>query len=384
MRKPLKIAYLSAETPLNKRVWSGTHYNIYKSLQSIAQVEILGPYEPSLTLLKGKIWHKLCMAILGKRYNYRHSQALSKAYAAYFQKKLMQIKPDVIVAPAASCEIAHLKTDIPIIYISDGTFACCVNYHKNLSNLTNSSMRESNLIEQAAINKSTTVIVSSLWAANSVLHDYHKAVDQVHIIPFGANFDLLPNKITFDDTPIKTFKLLFVGVYWESKGGDIAYQAFKILEKNGYHISLTIVGCQPPSLDDNSNVKCIPFIDKNSIEGQKQLADIYQQHHVLLLPTRFDCTPIVINEASAFGLPSIVSNTGGVAGHLKENQNGILIPYNDKGQLFAKEIEQLIMHPEKYLALRQSSRAIYESLLNWESWTVEFKKLLPSALNQKV
>ncbi len=376
MNKPLKIAYLSSETPLNKRVWSGTHHNIYKSLQSFGEVEILGPHEPKLAVLLGKIRHKLSQVLFGKRYDYRHSFLLSKSYASYFTKKLNECDVDLIVAPAASCEIASLNTKIPIVYITDGTFASCLNYHKSLTNLSKSSTNEGNAIEQAAISKSSAVIVSSDWAANSVIQDYNANVDKVKVIPFGANFDLLPEKeeLIFDQQ--KVFKLLFVGVYWQSKGGDIAYNAFDILHKKGYAVSLTVVGCEPPPNLMNPDLHYYQFIDKNSSEGQKQLSAIYKEHHLLLLPTRFDCTPIVINEASAFGIPSMVSNSGGVQGHLKENINGKLIDYKDQGEFFAKEIEQLILHPETYLALRKSSRNLYDSNLNWKNWQTEFRKVI--------
>lgn len=376
MYKPLKIAYLSSETPINKRVWSGTHHNIYKSLQQLADVEILGPYEPRLAVLIGKIIHKGCMLVFGKRYDYRHSIFLSKSYARFFSKKLLQLQPDLIVAPAASCEIARLNTKIPIIYITDGTFASCLNYHKSLSNLIKYSVTEGNSIEKLAISKSTAVIVSSDWAANSVIRDYQANAKKVTILPFGANFDLLPNsdELNFDSHQI--FKLLFVGVYWQSKGGDIAFRAFKILRSKGYSVSLTVVGCEPPPDVKDSELKCIQFIDKNSSEGQKQLSNIYKHHQLLLLPTRFDCTPIVINEASAFGIPCLVSNSGGVQGHLKENINGKLIDYNDLGEQFAFEIEQFILHPASYLALRKSSREYFESTLNWEHWQLAFKKVI--------
>ena len=96
----------------------------------------------------------------------------------------------------------------------------------------------------------------------------------------------------------------------------------------------------------------------------------------MILPTRFDCTPIVINEASAFGMPCIVANTGGVAGHLKEHKNGFLIDYNNTGDAYATKIAHFIKHPQEYLNLRQETRKLYDELLNWDNWTLEIKKLL--------
>jgi glycosyltransferase involved in cell wall biosynthesis len=172
------------------------------------------------------------------------------------------------------------------------------------------------------------------------------------------------------------WKLLFVGVYWENKGGEIAYNCFRELTEKGYPVELTVLGCIPPEQFSHQKMKVVPFIDKNSDEGQKKLFEIFLQHQVLILPTRFDCTPIVINEASAFGIPSIVTKTGGVEGHLKNGVNGFLVDYNDKGKGYAEQIEKLIKDPEQYIALRKSSRRLYEDKLNWDSWAEEFKKII--------
>lgn len=371
----LKIAYLSSENPNNKKVWSGTHYSIYKSVSTLGEITILGPYQPQFRLFWAKLINQVYLKFFNKRFSYRHSKFISKGYANYFNAKLKGKNFDYIVAPAASCELAYLETTIPIIYISDGTFASCLNYHDSLQNLTKKSIEEGNFIEQQAIKKSKYCIVSSEWAKKSMINDYKANPDKVKIIPFGANFDLLPSNKEIDYTLPTEWKILFVGVYWKNKGGEIAYNAFKLLLEQGYNVSLTVLGCIPPDEFNHPKIKVIPFIDKNDAKGQEELNHIYKQHHFLILPTRFDCTPIVINEASAFGMPSIIANTGGVAGHLKENKNGFLINYDDKGKGYAAAIENLINHPQEYLNLRIETRKLYDDLLNWNTWTLEFKKL---------
>jgi glycosyltransferase involved in cell wall biosynthesis len=96
----------------------------------------------------------------------------------------------------------------------------------------------------------------------------------------------------------------------------------------------------------------------------------------LLLPTRFDCTPIVINEASAFALPSLVSKTGGVEGHLKNSVNGHLIDYNDDGTTYAAIVSDWLKKPELYEKMSESTLNLYCNFNNWVHWTEEFKKLL--------
>jgi len=300
---------------------------------------------------------------------------VSKGHANYFNAKLKNKKYDFLIAPAASGEIAFLKTDIPIIYITDGTFAGCLNYHKNLSNLAAWAIKEGNSIEQRAIDNSKLVIVSSQWAAKSVINDYRASSEKVKVIPYGANFEILPDSISENEIP-REWKLLFVGVYWESKGGDIAFNAFKILADKYPNIHLTVLGCTPPDNTTHPRLSVIPFIDKNNKEGQKKLFEIYKAHHFIILPTRFDCTPIVINEASAFGIPCLVADTGGVKGHLHEGVNGWLIDYNDTGKGYAEKIEALMNNPQQYIELRKTTRKEYLSTLNWQHWISELQKLL--------
>lgn len=299
---------------------------------------------------------------------------MSKAYARYFNKKLKGLELDFIVAPAASCELAYIQTTVPIIYLTDGTFAGCLNYHKALSNLTGFSIRQGNIIESRAIKNSQCVIVSSDWCAKSVKEDYQK--QDVNILPYGANFDALPltNELPLESP--KVWKLLFVAVYWDNKGGDYVWNCFNLLIEKNYPVELTIVGCEPPAYVKHPKVKAISFLDKNSEAGQTHLKQIYASHHVLILPTRFDCTPIVINEASAFGIPCLVANSGGVAGHLKDGVNGYLIEYNDTGKAYADKIETFILAPQSYLTLRKATRELYDSELNWHSWTNKFKDIL--------
>jgi glycosyltransferase involved in cell wall biosynthesis len=370
----LSFAFVSSENPRNKRVWSGTLYTIYKQLMRCGEVEVLGPHKPQLRLFMMRAANQLFL-LFGKRLSYRHSSFISKAYGNFFRKQLQGKHYDYIVAPAASAEIAFLTTDIPIIYITDGTFAGCLNYHKSLTNLTGHSLSEGNLVERLAISKSYKVIVSSYWAHRSVVSDYNAPADKVHVIPYGANFDKLPDVYT--PAPFTGhLRLLFVGVYWQSKGGDIAWRAFSLLREKGLDVSLTIVGCIPPPHVKDEKLNVIPFIDKNAPEGMDQLAAIYKKHHILLLPTRFDCTPIAINEASAFGIPSLVARTGGVEGHLKQGENGYLFDYDDKGEGYATCIEELMRAPERFTQLQASSRKCYENLLNWDHWREKFMELI--------
>lgn len=378
--KPLKIAYLSSNDPTDKKVWSGTHYSIYSCLKKLpAEVTILGPYEPKTATFIGKIMTGLSQLLFKKRYNYRHSKLLAKAYGDFFNKKLSNGNYDVIVAPAATCELAYVKTKIPIIYISDSTINLSLNYHKALTGLLAFSEKETKTIERLALDNCSKIIVSSNWAAKSLIEDYKYSSKIVEVLPFGANMELLPSRKELEEKIVsQPCKLLFIGVYWESKGGDIAYNCFLELLKMGIDVELTICGCTPPEYVSHSKINVIPFINKNSNDGMQKLYSIFLNHDFLILPTRFDCTPIVICEASAFGLISIIANTGGVSGHLNIGKNGYLVPYDDKGLGYAEVIAEIFKDKETFNSLKKSSRAEFENKLNWDAYKEGLRRIINS------
>ena len=379
--KEYKFAYVSSVNPRDKRSWSGTHFSILKAIDGkLGKVDVLGPYEPKLSSLLGKLKTGISQKVSGKRIDYRHSHLLSKAFSEYFEKKLKENHYDFIIAPAASCEIALLSTNIPILYISDTTFKRSLGYHKALSNLTEKSEKEANEIEEMALKKSHSIIVSSEWAAESVKSDYGISHEKVHVIPFGPNMENLPEKSKLKSLLDKNhIELLFPAVYWDNKGGDLAVNCLNVLKQNNVKVRLTVVGCTPPLKHlNNDSIEYYPYLNKNEVTQLNKLQELFFRADFLILPTRFDCTPVVFCEASAFGLPSLCSDTGGVRGHIFEGLNGYLVDFNDSGDGYAKKILELISNPEQFIELRKSSRNLFEKSLNWVHWTEEIRKIITS------
>jgi glycosyltransferase involved in cell wall biosynthesis len=188
--------------------------------------------------------------------------------------------------------------------------------------------------------------------------------------------DIPPSDFIFKNKRTKGCRLLLVGVSWENKGAGIAVNALSELLKMGIDAHLTVCGCTPPQpiTNNQEHLTIIPFLNKNSEEGRKQLEELFLSHSFFILPTRFDCTPIVFCEASAYALPVLSSNTGGVGGHVKDGRNGFLIDYNDQGIAYAEKIKEIWSDRAKYEALCHSARALYEEQLNWEKWGKAFGK----------
>ncbi|AWM13668.1 hypothetical protein DI487_07190 [Flavobacterium sediminis] len=309
MTKKIKIAFVTASDPLDKKSWSGIYYQMYQNLKNnVEKVDCIGPI-PLFFIKAMAVTNRLTKLIFRKGYNYKNSILLSYIHSKYIQLKLRGKHYDYIFAPAASTEIAFLNTDIPIIYCSDSSFGQMNEYYDTYSNLFEFSVKESNIIEQKAIEKAAYITYPSNWAKNYVVNHYNSKA-KIAVLPFGANID--ERYVHFEPKQIskyETVNILFLGVDWYRKGGDLVYDTFLRLLEAEYDIHLTVCGCIPPVKHDK--MKVIPFLNKNKESDLKELAAIFKNSHFLFLPSKAECFGIVFCEASAYGVPSISRNTGG-------------------------------------------------------------------------
>jgi len=384
LEKRPRIAFITAQDTMDRRSWSGTFYFIYQALQQhVGDVTLIGPVEPFFATWIGKIATGLSQKVLHKRYNYRHSYLLAKAYASVLNKQLKKNRYDLIVIPARSTFIPYLETDVPIIHIGDSTVQNTMGYYPALTNLYGFSRKETVAIEQAALNKSSLLIYSSQWASDSAIHDFHINPGKVFTIPFGANLEHPPDRGKIMTKQLtKTCRLLLLGVDWVRKGGDIAFDTLMELISIGIDAELTVCGCIPPAKYAHPKLHVIPYIDKN--KQSKKIDALFENSDFLILPTRKECFGIVFCEASAFGVPSITTNTGGISSAVIDGENGFLLPVSATGKDYAKVIANIYSNPERYSALMRQSRDLFESTLNWDTWGKKFREASLTLFNKSV
>lgn len=365
----MKIAFLHVNDIKNKLVWSGAPYSMYKEFKkSDNEVIILKPI-PAVFLFLIKVLYKIKSILTGKNFLNFMNRELSLVTSWWFGKQNLN-DYDLLIVPAGSSIIARLETTTPIIYVTDVTFKVNAGYNTGFMNLHNNSIEDANSIEYEAFNKASIIAVPSNWAYNSVLNDYDIDPSKVIITEFGANFDILPTRARALDRNYNTnhLKLLFIGRVWKNKGGDIAYETFKILKERGLNVSITFVGSVPPYEISDNNVRIFPFLDKNNNKHAEILSNLYLESHFHILPTRSDAFGMVFCEASAHGLPSISTDTGGVSNAVRNEENGYCLSPDAKAEEYADLIQNIWQDKEKYRNLVLSSRNTYEKVLNWTVW----------------
>lgn len=378
--KKIKVGFIGWYSPEDKRALSGTPHKMSELLKSIGcdvtwiKVEKSKKYLLYQNMMRafGKIGHV--------RLDCTHS-----VIGAILQSKTIDMgaihQCDVLFVPFCSEALYSLKTDKPIIYLSDATFNIMVDYY--FKGLSANAIKQGNKVEQRAMDRSKVIIVSSQWAANSAINDYHQNPSKVHIVEFGANLD-------DKDIIEKTFDyeghlhILFLGVDWKRKGGGIAVDACKWLNENGVPTTLHIVGIK--ELDES--IKKLPYVDyvgflnKNYPEQYNRLVEVIKQCHCMLLPTLAECSAIAFCESSANGLPVFSHLTGGVSNYVYDGRNGYLLPLGSTGADFGAKIKECLESGE-LRRMSETAKEVYKEKLNWNVWAEKVEVVINNVLRQQ-
>jgi glycosyltransferase involved in cell wall biosynthesis len=383
----IRIGFVNRFDARNVHSWSGTLYFMARALERhVGEVVYLGPDDSALTRqLCGNI-HRINRWV-GRFSNTillsEHNRLISRRMARVFEARLSQERCDVLFAPAASVELARLNTSLPIVYASDTTWADIIDYYPEYSRLSAFSRREGERVEAAAITRADASVYPSAWAARSAIEHYRAPEQHVSFIPFGANLATIPDREAALDHPIgRPLKLLLMGVSWERKGGPIAFECLQNLLASGVDAELTVCGCTPPPEISHPRLRVIPFLNKSDPLQSREITRLFLEANFLLLPTRAEALGIVICEASAHGLPVLVSDTGGTRGALSEGANGYLLPLSATGKHYADRIRTLINAPGAYRDQVVRSRDEYERVLNWDAWGLAMRDVIGRTINR--
>jgi glycosyltransferase involved in cell wall biosynthesis len=381
----MKVGFAARWSPLDKKSWSGISYYTYQEIKKNNEVEIFHYKWPWYL----REWLTMQKSLNRKLFKKQTSVEFLKAYAKYFSKQLekdLKKRPvDVLFVSASSQLVAYLKTDIPVIYMTDATFQQLQGYYPYFSNLSTYNIRQGIELDKKAFQKVAHCMLASDWNKNSAINDYGINAEKISVAPCGANIDIVPAPEDLQPYTTGPFRLLFLGVEWDRKGGDIALETFRLLQRKGMNVLLHIIGCVPPyDLSQERDITIIPFLDKNKVEDFQQLHKIFLETTILFLPTRAECAGVVFSEASAYGIPSVTTDTGGVITYIKNDINGYTLAVEAGPEEYANLLGKILNDRNLLNRLKGSSRKYYEEHLSWQEWGSKFQLLAENCLQHKV
>ncbi len=232
-------------------------------------------------------------------------------------------------------------------------------------------------MESACLAAAAKAVYSSDYMARRALEEFPDLrPEQVHAFPFGLNLDDIPAE-TPSKPPLEALNLLFIGSDWVRKGGTLAVSVLDQLRSRGVNATLTVMGNTEAEKLNHPHVRSLGFVDKNTRKGRDIFERELTQAHMLLHPTRADCSAMVVAEANVYGCPVVVTDVGGIASVMDPGQNGHLFDLEDGPEEIAELIMSMVGDADHYQKLSQTSREHYTHRLTWDKWVENLLDIAP-------
>lgn len=381
----MRIAFVSALDPKDVGNWSGTPFFMFEALKRRGhEVEAVGPLGVGFHLFR-RVAQRMFCALFPKYIDLTRTPSYAKSLAASAKGLMNGRRFDLILCPS-SLVAAFLEVDMPIVTWEDATFSGMAGYYPGKwMNFSAGTIRNANHIQQQALSRAVLSLYSSEWAVESAIANYRVDVDRVIFVPFGANIESPPQAECVNDAierraEATECRLLFVGVDWARKGGDLVLETAAYLQSKGMQVRVDIVGCTPPHPVPEYVVQH-GFVSKVSQSGQQKMRDLYLDAHYMFVPSLAECYGLVFAEASAFGVPSLARATGGIPSVVRNGENGWVLPIDATAEAYAHQILEDMGDRARYAAIAKRARRMFEETFNWDSAIRQFELQLAPALH---
>ena len=278
-------------------------------------------------------------------------------------KLLIEIKPDVV----------HLVTIKPVLYGGIAArFAPVKNVVAAVSGLgtlflsegikAESKRKVGTLLYRLALNSKKTTVIFQNPDDKQLLVDLKAVKPEQTVLIRGSGIDLsefyfLPENL--DSKPVVTFaaRLLF------DKGLGEYVDAIKLLNKKGIEASYQIVGDLDLGNSTSATAKNLEqwqFIDNLTIKGyQKDIAAVFRESNLVVLPSYREGLPKVLIEAAACGRAVITTDVPGCRDAIEDNVTGLLVAAKNSKEL-ACAIEKLVNDSELRVEMGTAGRQLAE------------------------
>jgi glycosyltransferase involved in cell wall biosynthesis len=355
----MHIAYVTAYDAHDVHKWSGLGKYIACALES-ADLDLHYVNVGEIPVA-GRAAGKIFAQTIRGRIDPEREPYFAKRWALSLSRALGS-DTDAVFSPS-TLQLACFDVDIPRVFWTDATFASIVEFYPRFSRLHPRTLRNGHILEKRAIQTSSAAIYSSDWAASSAVRDYGADPTKVHVLPFGANLARTPDAADIDNflslRGSRPCRLLFVGTEWERKGGPIALETAHVLNAAGIETELTVIGT-PIADSPERGVRSLGFVSKQADPETFRAA--YERAHFLIVPSRAEAAGVVYAEASAFGVPSIATDVGGVSTMVRDGINGRLFSLDAGPEAYAEFIASAL---PRYEELARRAFADYRDRLDW-------------------
>lgn len=317
--------------PFDERCWSGSSRNLFIEMQKHGILERAFGVEAnkidrSYFLIKNFYLNK---RIWREKFNLDpgYYQALTKAVR---NKCVDSDYDNMFFQIGAHYDIPSIARGAKCFSYHDGNIAIKMKSPYFPAKLLNSAYRAFRW-EKMVSNKMDMIFTMSEYLRQSFINDYGVNPEKVKNIGVGLNFPLPNNKIVKDYNNIE---LLFIGIDFERKGGDLLVTTFKRLKELFPNLILNIVGpkTEPISIKGVNGINFYGFLNRDKPKDLKLFKEILNRSVLGVLPSKYEPFGIGVLEMMAYSMICILPNKWAFSEIIQDGHCGWL--YENDEELF--------------------------------------------------
>lgn len=213
------------------------------------------------------------------------------------------------------------------------------------------------------LNRATHITATSKFLYDTTVSICPGARQKLSVIPFGVEVPL-----TVAPPAAGPVKICYLKSHEWKYGPDILLHAMAEAKREIPDLTLWLAGDGSltaklknlvKKLTLDANVRFVGFIPPN------QIPEFIQEHHLMVMPSRFEAFGVAALEASAGGRPVIASNVGGIPEVVRDGVTGILVEPNDRHKL-AAAIIRLACDAKTRENMGNAGREFVKANYQWE------------------
>ena len=267
----------------------------------------------------------------------------------------LEKKYDLIHSTTTTC-LAFFKPRVPVILTCHGTL--CKKFRtmakdKRYRLLFNKLFFVFfKYLEKRSLRNIDKIIALREEMKDYLIYEFNIPENKIVIIPNGVDVEL------FKPSNKKNNQVLFVGRATFAKGIDTLIKVSDYIDSNIIIVTTKISEKTLALVEKKKNIEILMNL------SHEDLAKIYSQSKIFVLPSITEEQPLTVLEAMATSLP-IITTKEGASNLILDGKNGIIINERDYKTL-ALSINKLINNKEESDKIGKLNRSIVEKKYSWD------------------
>ena len=364
-RDQIKIVGITDGDPLSQTTWSGSSSAFFEAVKKH------GCLHAGISGLPSPLINRFFQLInyspsrLSWKFRYHIDTRYYKAYTKKVQKELASLKGGFThtLQIYSHYDVPSLLSgqNVIICAYQDGNLARLLDSPRGYPQISQKRIERAMAWERKVFGGLDIIFTFSEWLRQSFINDYNIDPDKIIVVGAGAN---IPVHVDCDKKEFDGKTILFIGIDFDRKGGQVLLEAFQLVKKEIPDARLKIVG--PSTLHAvPDGVQNLGFISKMTPEGIDRLRQAYLEASLFVMPSLYEPYGVVFLEAMAHGLPCIGTDNCAMPEIIDHGKTGFLVPPGD-AETLAERMAELLQDKELAETMGKQGREIFLNSLTWD------------------